>query len=106
MLAVVLSTAAVSFILTLAIPVVTALVTKATAPDRVKAVVTIVLAAVVVLITRATDDTGQAVLSGAVFLSWLQTTAIAVASYLGFYKPVVNVNDRMLPSLGLGRSSP
>lgn len=106
MLAVVLSTAAVSFILTLAVPVVTALVTKAEAPDRVKAVVTIILAAVVVLITQAVDDSGAAVLSGATFLAWLQTTAIAVASYLGFYKPVLDVNSRLLPGVGIGKPSP
>lgn len=105
MLAVTLSTAAVSFILTLAIPVITALVTKADAPDRVKAVVTILLAAVVTLITRSVDDTGQAVLSGPTFYAWLQTTAVAVASYLGFYKPVTQINDRMLPRLGLGKPS-
>lgn len=105
MIGLVLSASVVSFVLTLAIPVVTAIVTKAQADARIKAVVTLVLAAIVTLISGAVDNTGQAVLSGPVLWDWLITTAVAVAAYVGIYKPIGQINDRLLPSFGLGRST-
>jgi hypothetical protein len=104
MIALLLTASSVSVLLTLAVPVLTAVVTKAAAPAKVKAVVSIVLAAVATLVSSAVDGTGQAVLSGPMFTDWLVTTAVAVASYLGFYKPVLSINDRLIPRFGLGKS--
>lgn len=91
-------------ILTLLIPLAVAIVTKSTASARVKALVTIVLSAVVSLITASRLPNGTAVLSYQMAYDTVITTAIAVASYLGFWKPTVAVNDQavVLPKVGLG----
>jgi hypothetical protein len=89
----------------LVIPVLVGLVTKASASDRVKAVVTIVLAGVGTLIVQATADDGSAVISAVMAWDWLVTTALAVAAYLGILKPVVgngDLNSKLAPSKGIG----
>jgi len=89
-------------ILKLIVPVVVAVVTKAAAPARLKAAVTIVLAAVVALLTANRVDTGQAVMSFATVQAWAVDTMVAVFAYLGLWKPIVDVNARMFPGKGLG----
>ena len=91
-------------IVVLVIPVLVGLVTKASASDRVKAVVTIVLAAVGTLIVNATGDDGSAVVSAPVVWDWLVTTGLAVASSLGVLKPLAggDLNGKLAPSVGLG----
>ena len=89
-------------ILKLLIPVAVALITKSTASARTKAVTSIVFAAVVALLTANRVDTGDAVLSFSTVQAWALNTAIAVAMYLGVYKPVVDINARAFPRFGLG----
>ena len=88
------------------IPVAVALVTKASLDSRWKAVISIVLSAVVVLIHRSTTNDGTAVISAAAAFDWALTTAIAVASYVGFWSPVVDVNQTLAPTVGLGPVTP
>ena len=103
---VVLSPHWVSFILTLLLPVLVALVTKASVSDRVRAVLLMILVAVNVLITNAITDTGTAVFSKEMFLEWLINLAVAVFAYLGFWKPVTQVNARAMPEVGIGPPAP
>ena len=64
------------------------LLTKVSAPDRVKAVAGIVLSAVAALITQATTADGGAVLSQDMIVTWALALGTSIASYLGVWKPV------------------
>lgn len=91
-----------TLILTIMIPVATALVTKASASTRTKAAVTIVLAAVVTLIGKSRMDNGPAIISAQAAYDWLISTVVAVGSYLGAWKPLVDVNAKAAPGVGIG----
>jgi hypothetical protein len=97
-----ISTNAVTLILTLLIPVAVATVTKLHLADRWKSVVTIVLSGLVTLITSARTDGGAAVISAQMAFDWTITTAIAITSYVGLWKPVADVNRRFAPGVGIG----
>lgn len=92
-------------IVTFFVPVAVALVTKATLNARWKAVITMILTAVVQLVTsnQATPD-GASVISAETVSSWLLALGIAVASYVGVWRPVIDVNARLAPTVGLGSS--
>jgi len=92
----------VTLVLTLLIPVAVAVVTKASLPPRWKAVLTMVLTAIVSLITMNKLDNGAAVMSMQTAYQWAVSTVIAVVSYLGFWQPVTQVNDRAAPHIGFG----
>ena len=92
----------VALLLTLLIPVAVAIITKAALPAKFKTVVTMVLAAAVVLIRRSQVDGGAAIISTQVAYDWAVTTAIAVASYLGFWAHL-DVNGKAAPGFGLGK---
>lgn len=94
------------FIITLLLPVLVALATKASADERVKAVVLLLLTAITQLVTSAVTDTGTAVISSDTFMSWILSTLIAVAMYVGVYKPAIKLNEKklVLPTKGLGGS--
>jgi hypothetical protein len=98
---VVLAPTFVTFLVTLALPLLVALVTKAVASDRLRAVILLVLTAVNTLIGEAIIDDGSAIISKDTFLKWVMATLIAVATYLGFWKPIVNVNAKVAPNVGL-----
>jgi hypothetical protein len=98
---VVLAPTFVTFIISLLLPFLVALVTKAVASDRLRAVVLLVLTAVNTLVGEAIVDDGSAIISKDTFLKWALQTAIAVVAYLGFWKPVVNVNAKAAPNAGL-----
>jgi hypothetical protein len=98
---VVLAPTFVTFLVTLALPLLVALVTKAVASDRLRAVILLVLTAVNTLIGEAIVDDGSAIISKDTFLKWVMATLIAVATYLGFWKPIVNVNAKAAPNVGL-----
>lgn len=89
-------------VLKLLIPVAVALVTKANASARVKAVVSMILAAAVTLLTEARLDDGSALLSFDTVQTWALNLSVAVATYLGFWRPVVDVNDKAAPEVGIG----
>jgi chromate transport protein ChrA len=88
------------------IPVLTAAITKINASDRVKQVVTILLAAVATLVAQATLDSGSAVFTVETLQTWFLTTVVAVASYLGFWKRTVQVNAHVAPNSGIGGGHP
>lgn len=98
---VVLAPTFVTFLITLALPFLVALVTKWNASDRLKAALLLVLTAVNTLVGQAIVDNGSAVISKQTFLNWMLATAVAVASYLGFWKPVVHVNSKAAPNFGV-----
>jgi hypothetical protein len=98
---VVLAPTFVTFLITLALPFLVALVTKAVASDRLRAVILLVLTAANTLIGEAIVDDGSAIFSKDTFLKWMLQTAIAVFAYLGFWKPVTQVNQRVAPNVGL-----
>lgn len=91
----------VTFILTLLIPVATALLTRSTAVSWKKAVTTIVLGGAVTLLTVNQLPDGTALLTLQTMFDWLMTTAIAVVTYLGLWKPVLAVNQRIAPDFGI-----
>jgi len=103
---VVLAPTFVTFLITLALPVLVALATKAVASDRLRAVILLVLTAVNTLIGEAIVDDGSAVFSKDTFLKWVMATAIAVVTYLGFWKPIVDVNSKAAPEVGLNDNKP
>ncbi len=88
-------------LVSLIIPFFTALITKASASPTVKQVVTIVLAAVNTLIVSNTLQDGTAVISKENGLLWAVSTAIAITSYLGIYKPHA-LDAKTNPEFGLG----
>jgi hypothetical protein len=85
------------------IPVITALVTKSTAPDGLKQFITAFLSAASAYVVQSTLADGSAVFTA-------QTAVMAVATFISAnvaYIAVLskrNINDRMLPDKGLGGS--
>jgi small basic protein len=97
-----LSADAVTLILTLLIPVATGLVTKSTAPNRVKAIAAIVFAAIVTLIGQTRTDTGTAIISAQMAGQWAITIAVQLAAYLGIYKPIAPKTVTLAATKGIG----
>ena len=91
----------VTALVSLAIPVLTGLLTKINAAPAVKQVVTIVLAAINTLIVQSTLADGTAVISKENGLLWAVSTGIAITSYLGIYKPH-DANAKLSPDTGFG----
>lgn len=85
----------------LIIPVLVGIVTKSGASAQLKQAVTIVLAGVAALITSSTLADGSAVFSLETLLLAVMSWLVAIASYLGVYRPQ-NLNDRTAPNFGLG----
>ena len=98
----IISTNLVALLLTLLIPVAVATLTKLALPSKWKAVLNMLLAGAVVLITSARTENGAAVISTEMAYNWAVTTAVAVASYLGFWKPIASINQTALPQVGVG----
>jgi len=91
----------VSFVITLLLPVLIALIYKAQVSATIRGVTLMVLTAVNVLITNAVVDTGQAIISRETFTQWILQLAIAIAMYLGVYRlPGVDVNNKVAPKVG------
>ena len=93
---------AVALLLTFLMPLGVALATKARLDAKWKSLITLILSAVIVLVRRSQVDGGAAVISTQVAFDWAVTTGVAVLSYLGFWQPVLNVNEKALPEQGLG----
>lgn len=96
-----LSAELVLVLVSVAIPVLTGLITKADAKPTVKQVVTITLAAVNAVVVANVAEDGSAVLTNSVLLDAGVSWAIAVTSYLGIYKPH-DSNDHLAATKGLG----
>ena len=84
------------------LPLLVGLVTKAAAPPKVKAIVNIVASAVAALLLNAANADGYAVVSAQALAAFLQQTVIAVAAYLGIWKPL-DTNAHLMPEIGVGR---
>lgn len=91
----------VTALVSLIIPFFTGLLTKINASPTIKQVVTIVLAAVNTLVVSSTLQDGTAVISKENGLLWALSTATAVLSYLGYYKPH-DANAKLSPESGIG----
>lgn len=87
------------------LPLLVGLVVKAQASARVKVVANIVLNAVAFVLLNAVNDAGVAVLTWSTLGLFVQQVAIALAAYLGIYKPL-DANARLLPDSGLGTPAP
>ncbi len=83
------------------IPAVVALLTKSAASSWLKQFVTALLAAATGLLTTATQLDGTAVMSRSSIVLALGAFIAAQAAYVGVYRPH-DVNERLLPDVGLG----
>lgn len=86
----------------LVIPIIVGFVTKSAAGPQVKQVATILLAGIAALLTSSTLADGSAVFSLETLLLAVMAWLIAIASYLGVYKPF-NLNDHTAPDRGFGQ---
>lgn len=82
-----LSPFVVSTILGTLIPILTGLLTKLTTPAWVKTVLTLLLSAVAGLINVSLVDGGGAVISQSAVISAVLTFVVAVATYVGIWRP-------------------
>lgn len=94
---------AVTFILSLVLPLGVGIVTKASASTQLKQVTLLVATGVATLINTHLTDTGDAILSWNTVAYWGIALVATIASYLGFYKPY-DANSHLAPSTGLGTS--
>lgn len=92
----------VSMLSGLVIPIVVGIVTKSGARPQVKQVATILLAGIAALITSSTLADGSAVFSVETLLLAAMAWLVAIASYLGVYRPL-NLNDHTAPDRGFGQ---
>lgn len=95
-----LSALTVTFIVSVFIPIITAVVTKLDTSATVKGVVTLILNLVNASVVGAVVADGSAVFSEETLIAALIGMTISVASYLGFYKPV-DINAKALPEKGI-----
>jgi hypothetical protein len=86
------------------IPVLVGLLTKATAATWIQDVTNMVLTGIVALVATATQIDGVAVISWVTFREWVVALAISIAMYLKVWKPV-DINQRTLPAIGLGAAA-
>lgn len=84
----------VALIVTLLAPCAVGLLTRPSASNRLRTSLVMLITAVVVFLGRTMNNAGESVFSGDALFDWVLTTAVAIASYLGFWKPVVDVNAR------------
>lgn len=77
----------VTSLIALFIPLVNGIFTKLTTSQTAKAIFTIVLSAINTFVTGLVMVGGFYVFSKESFVTWIMTTVIAVASYLGVFKP-------------------
>lgn len=104
-----LSPLAVTLVLSLAVPIVTGLLTKYSVPAAVKAIVMIVLDAAVALVVHAEMlPSGVAVINSQTLTAAILGVVVSVATYLGIYVPVKLSNrpDGVLgANVGIGPST-
>lgn len=82
------------------IPFLTAVVTRYRADSStVHAMIAIVASGVVVVVQALVDDVPDTATS--LGIAFLMVIGPAIGSYLGFWQPVVHVNERVLPDKGI-----
>lgn len=82
-----LNVTVVTFLVSVAIPILVGIVTKASTSSGVKGVLTLVLNAANALIVQATVADGTAVFSKETFVNWFMALVVSIALYKGVYKP-------------------
>ncbi|CAB5220371.1 hypothetical protein UFOVP238_37 [uncultured Caudovirales phage] len=87
------------------IPVIVAFSTKLKSSAGVKSVVGIALSVVAGTLTQITNSNGTFDLKQTAVAS-LITLVTSLTAYNGFWKPVVAVNSKALPSIGIGATQP
>lgn len=85
----------------LLIPIITGFLTKVSASAQTKSLVAAIQSIVAGFVTTAMAPDGTAVFSQELVQNVVLTIAIQIAMYLGVYKPVVDLNARTLPNVGL-----
>jgi len=104
-----LSPFTVQIIVSMLIPILIGIITKATLPSSVKAVMMLVFNAVAALVIANTVDGGGAVISQATFQQWAIGLAISVASFFGVYSPMKissHPDGYLAPHVGIGPAEP
>jgi len=96
-----LSPLTVTLVVSLIIPIIVGLLTKAQASAWLKGLVNIFTAGVAALITANLDANGAAVLTQQTLTSWILATAVSTATYLGIYQ-AVDLNQKTAPTKGIG----
>jgi len=89
-------------IASLVIPLLTGLVTKSSASDKVKAGVALALSILAGAFVTAVQPDGTAVISQSLIQNTFLTLVMQVGTYLGIYKPILDVNSKLMPHKGLG----
>lgn len=97
----VLSSAAVTFVVGTLLPVVNGLATKYVAANGVKIAVSMVTAAIAGIIVQATVSDGSAIFSTELVKRAVFVYAVQLLTYLGIYKPV-GAHGHLLPEKGIG----
>lgn len=88
-------------IVSLLIPVLTAIVSRYRGSTKVvQALVALVASGVLAAVGMLTDDVPNDTV-GSIVTAFLVVFIPAVMSYLGFWKPVVDINQRMAPTKGI-----
>ena len=94
-------------IVALVLPVITALLVKAGASDKVRVAVGILLAGVTAVLTQAAVDGADAVITWETVRLFLLTYGVQVLTYVGLWKPVTGgtLNQKVAPNLGVGKAA-
>lgn len=90
----------------LLLPVVVAALTKNRASSRTRAVLAILGDAIAAIAIRATTVDGSGLIDQALIIDFAFLFVPTVASYVGFWQPVAQVNEKLAPNFGIGPSGP
>jgi hypothetical protein len=104
---VVLAPPIVMVVISIIIPVVVGLISKASLPGAVKAAILLALNALNALIVTAITIDGSAVLTKEAFINFVFGVVVSVASYFGVYRPARITSHGVLgPTVGIGPKTP
>lgn len=84
----------------LGVPVVVEALTKVHASPRIRAIASIVATAIVGVV--ASIVTHKGVISGELATSWALAYGANFFSYVGLWKPIVEIRGKLFPDVGLG----
>lgn len=104
---VVLAPPIVMVILSIVIPLVVGIISKASLASGVKAVIMLVLNALNAFIVTAVVVDGSAVFTKTAFMNFVLGVVVSVATYFGVYKPVgLSSHGALGPDVGIGPKAP
>jgi hypothetical protein len=96
-----LSPVYVTVLIGVVLPILVGLITKTSAPAKVKVIANMLLSAAAALITGALNEEGYALISTEMLAQAVILFVVSTASYLGIYKPL-EVPERLAPDKGFG----